>query len=92
MIGVAFLLLDVLFECLARIVAILVVRHFGARRANNPGRIGQLARELAVKERGKEFAFREVPGAAEDNVVKRIDGNDLAAHGVFLCAIAKIII
>ncbi|BCG97002.1 hypothetical protein MesoLj131a_58660 [Mesorhizobium sp. 131-2-1] len=37
---------------------------------------------LAVVERGQKLAFRQVAGAAENDEVERIDGDDLAGHGL----------
>ena len=37
---------------------------------------------LAMVERGQKLAFRQIAGAAENDEVERIDGNDLAGHGL----------
>jgi hypothetical protein len=70
-----------LLERIARETAIAVMVHGGARRADDPCRIGQLACELAVIERRQQLALGEVSGAAKDDIVERVDRNDLAHWG-----------
>ncbi|MNL82699.1 hypothetical protein D3C87_2101390 [compost metagenome] len=58
------------------------MRQGGARGADDAGRLGNLAFHLAVIERWQQLALREIAGAPEHDIVKRFDGNDLAAHGI----------
>jgi|GEM_PF-4902823 len=58
----------------------LLVRHLGARRANDSGRFGKLVVALPVVERRQELAFCEISGSAKDYEVKWVHGDDLARH------------
>ena len=40
---------------------------------------------LAVVERRQQLALGKVAGAAENDEVERIDGDDLACHGLSTC-------
>jgi hypothetical protein len=56
------------------------MRHFGAGSADDPGRLGELSCDKTVIERRQEFPLGEVARAAEDDIVKWLDRNELAAH------------
>ena len=76
--------LDELLQRLAGELAILVIAHLRAGGADDAGLVDDLSADLAVIERRQQFAFGEVAGASEDDVIEGIDGNDLSGHGVFL--------
>ena len=59
-----------------------LVGHFRARRSDDPRRFGKLVVALAMIERRQELAFRQIAGTAENDEVERVDGNDLAGHGL----------
>ena len=88
----AFAGVEVLFERLAREAAIVVIAHLRARCADDARRVGQLPRDLAMEEGRQELAFRQVAGAAKDDVVERIDGNDLTCHPVCLCLVVAYVL
>jgi hypothetical protein len=56
--------------------------HLGARRADDPGRIGRLACDLAVIQRRQQLALGKVPGAAEDDIVEGSTGMIWLMHGI----------
>ena len=76
--------LDVVGDRLASEGLEFGVRQFRARRPDDPRRLAELMVALAIIERGQQLALGEVPGAAEDNEVERVDGDDLARHGMSL--------
>ena len=52
------------------------------RGADDAGRLGKLVVALAVIERRQQLALGKVAGAAENDEIERIDGDDLACHGI----------
>ena len=78
-----FLGFQMLFQRRKGELPVFVVGHRRTRGADDAGRLGQLAGKLAVVERRQELAFRKVAGASEHDIVKRLDGDDLAAHSGF---------
>ncbi len=74
--------LDVLVQRLTGEVAELVRAHVGARRADDARAADDLAVRSAVVKRRDQLAFGKVAGTAENDIVERIDRNDLAGHGL----------
>ncbi len=72
-----------LLERILRELAVFVVGKRAARSADNAGRLAELTFDLAMIKGRKELALGKVAAAAEDDIIKRFNGNDLAAHEVF---------
>ncbi len=77
---VEFARLQMFLEGVGRKLPVFVMRHFGAGRADDAGGLGKLAGHLTMVEGGKKLALCKVAGAAEDDIIERLNGNDLAAH------------
>jgi hypothetical protein len=58
------------------------VAHLAARRADDASRFRKLMIALAVVERRQKLALRQIAGTTEYDEVERVDGNDLACHGL----------
>src|SRR5699024_7174668 len=71
---------DMLADRLAGITAIVLVGQLGARGADDARRLGELPRLLPIIEGRQQFALGEVAGAAEDDEIEWLDGNDLAGY------------
>src|SRR5665213_1701278 len=79
--AVEVVLVDVIDERLARRCPVVVVAHRPPRYAYEPRRRRKLAIAVAMVKGRQQFAIGEVAGAAEDDKVERIDGDDAAGHG-----------
>ena len=53
-----------------------------ARQADDAGRVGDLPVEVAHEQRGEQLSVGEIAGAAEDDEIEGIDGDDPARHEI----------
>ncbi len=74
--------LQVFFQGVAREPAVFVMGKARARCADDPRRFRELTFHLTVIKCRQQLALRKIAGAPEHHIVKRFDGNDLAAHGM----------
>src|SRR5690606_24745757 len=81
---VVFAWFEVRLQGLACKVTILIVREGATGRADDAGGLQELTLDLAMIKRRKQLTFSKIAGAAEDDAIKGIDRDDLAAHGTAL--------
>jgi len=76
--------LQVLVQRIQRELSVFLMCHRRARGTNDTGRFRQLTRELAMEQGRQKLPLGQVAGAAEDDIVKGFNGDDLAAHAASL--------
>ena len=72
--------LQVLLQRVLREFAIFLVGHDRTRRANDAGRLRELAFDLPVIKGRQKLALGKIARAAENDTIKRFNRNDLTAH------------